>query len=121
MTVDKQNFQLSIRGEDPLRAEAPYYSNFVSVSRLGSDVQLEFIFVDLNQLALLTERMKKAGVNEPQELVGKTVAKVIMPGLNFVQIKDHLNVIFDAINADLKITEVTDEPATRPASNSSVR
>ena len=121
MALEKQQFLLNIRGQEPLQAAAPFYCNFVSVARIGSDVQLEFIFLDINQLALLTEQLKKSGSNETQELVGKTVAKIVMNGANFVQIRDHMNTIFDALAAQLQISEVNNEPDARQSSNSGVR
>lgn len=109
MAEEKKRFLLNIRGDDPLRAHSPLYSNFVSISRLGSDVQLEFIFVDLSQMALLVENVKRSAVSGPQEMVGKTVAKIIMPGVNFLQIKEHLNTIFQALGEELHLLEVGDE------------
>ena len=98
---------LNIRGEDPLRALSPYYSNFVSISRHGADIQLEFIFVDINQLAVLGEAVKKGSLTgQPHEVVGKTVAKIVMPGQNFLQIRDHLNAIFQALVAEMPTQEV---------------
>jgi hypothetical protein len=123
VTEEKKQFLLSIRGEDPLQAGPPFYSNFVSIARLGTDVQLEFIFVDINRLALMTEAAKKTGNYESQEITGKTVAKIVMPGLSFIQIKDHLNVLFKALEEALQAQEVNDELSTdaRPSSSSGVR
>jgi hypothetical protein len=112
VTGENKQFLLNIRGEDPLQATSPYYSNFVSISRLGTDVQLEFIFVDINRLALLTEEARKSGTREPQEITGKTVAKIVMPGLSFIQIRDHLNTIFNALNEAIQPQEVNDELRT---------
>ena len=120
MALEKQQFLLNIRGQEPLNAAAPLYSNFVSIARIGSDVQLEFIFLDINQLALLTNKMKNSPTDEPQEIVGKTIAKIVMNGANFVQIREHINTVFDALIAELQL-EVKNEPDARQSSNSSVR
>jgi hypothetical protein len=119
VTGDKKQFLLNIRGEDPLQAASPYFSNFVSISRLGTDVQLEFIFVDINRLALMTETAKKSEGSAQLEIAGKTVAKIVMPGLSFVQLKDHLDVIFEALKQELKAQEVNDELSTDARSNAS--
>lgn len=107
MAEDHKQFLLTVRGQDPLDAHAPLYSNFVAIARLGTDIQLEFIFVDINQLALLTEAAKKGSIgNEPQQVIGKTVSKVVMPGHNFLQLKDHLNTLFSALTEELHNQEV---------------
>lgn len=123
MAEEKKQFLLNIRGEDPLQAASPYFSNFASISRLGTDVQLEFIFVDINRLAQLTEAAKKSGNFEMQEITGKTVAKIVMPGLSFVQLKEHLDVIFKAIKDEIQAQEVNDElsSAARPDASPSIR
>jgi hypothetical protein len=123
VTDERKQLLLNIRGEDPLQAASPYFSNFVSISRLGTDVQLEFIFVDINRLALLTESAKKSENFGPQEITGKTVAKIVMPGLSFVQLKDHLDVVFKALKEALQTQEVNDELSTdaRPNASPSIR
>jgi hypothetical protein len=106
MAEPKKHFLLNIRGQDPLQSDTPVYSNFVSVSRLGTDVQLEFIFVDINQLAVLAETLK-SDPSTPREVVGKTIAKIVMPGENFLQIREHLNVLFNALSELLHPSEVS--------------
>ena len=100
---------LQVRGQDPLTADVPLFSNFVGISRVGTEVQLEFIFLDLNQLALLVDGAKKGEIVAPQELVGKTVTKIVMPGLSFYQLRDHLKVLFEALEGVLKPMEVAGE------------
>jgi len=110
VATEKQHFLLSIKGQDPLASALPLYSNFLSVSRIGTDVQLEFIFVDINQLALLQGKMKETSSSEMPEVVGKTIAKIIMPGANFLQIREHLNTIFEALKVELQLGESVNEP-----------
>jgi hypothetical protein len=117
---EKQQFLLNIRGGDPLLT-SPVYSNFLSVSRVGTDVQFEFVFVDLNQMAQLADKLKKSGSNEPQELAGRTVAKIVMPGLNFYQVKDHLKTVFDALAVELMIVETENEHDALASKSSGIR
>jgi len=99
---EKRITQFQISGEDPLHAIAPTYSNFVGISRVGADVQLEFIFLDLNQLAQILEQSKAAENPQRQALAGKTVAKIIMPGINFMQVKEQMEKIMKALDAELQ-------------------
>jgi hypothetical protein len=89
------NFQ--VKGQDPLDAGAAVFSNFVGISRVGGDVQFEFIFLDINQLAILVEAQKAAPSEVPPLLTGKTVAKVVMPAEAFLQLKEHINGLMSAI------------------------
>ena len=121
MTLEKQQILLNVRGQDPLVANPPLFSNFVQISRLGTDVQFEFIFLDLNQMAQLADKMKKEGVQGPQEVVGVTAAKVVVNGLAFIQVRDHLNTIFDALAKELNLPEVKNESDARQSSVTGVR
>lgn len=93
-----QTFQ--VQGQSPLDAAPALYSNFVAVSRLGTEVQFEFIFLDLNQLAKVLDELKTAPSETPT-VQGKTVAKVVMPAVSFVQLKEPLAKIFEALEATL--------------------
>ena len=91
-----------IRGQDPLQADPALYSNFVAISRVGTDVQFEFVFLDLNYVAHLIEsnkmKLKTSDPDPEQDLVmGKTVAKIVMPAASFIQIKEHVEKLFGAI------------------------
>ena len=102
MAEEKKITQWQISGEDPLDAIAPTYSNFVGISRVGTDVQFEFIFLDLNQLAQILEQSKTAESSQRQVLTGKTVAKIVMPGINFVQVKGQIEKIMKALDAEVQ-------------------
>jgi len=105
----QKTVQFSITGQDPLEASSALYSNFVGISRVGTDVQMEFIFLDLNQVAVVLEREKQEDKSgERVHMQGKTVAKVVMPGPCFLQLRNHVNMIFDAIEKAMKKEEVTD-------------
>jgi hypothetical protein len=92
---------LNVSRDDKSLRNYPAFSNFVQVSRVATEVQLEFLFVDISQLASVLIKAKEAPGGEPCQLSGLSVAKVVMPALNFVQIKDHMNEIFDAIEKEL--------------------
>jgi hypothetical protein len=86
-----------VKGEDPVQAVSALYSNFLAVSRVGTDVQFEFIFLDLNLVAGILEQLKKAGKPDVPELQGKTVAKVVMPAATLIQLRDHFENLFRAL------------------------
>jgi hypothetical protein len=103
-----QTFQ--VKGEPPVQAVPALYSNFVGVSRVGTDVQFEFVFLDLNYLAVMLEQLKASDVTVSPEIEGKTVAKVVMPAATFIQMQGQLEKIFAALKAELpKLQEVADE------------
>jgi hypothetical protein len=83
-----------VKGEAPLETGPALFSNFLAVSRVGTEVQFEFIFLDLNQVAAMLTNPGE--VNVPLTLVGKTVTKIVMPAAAFVQVKEQLDKIFEA-------------------------
>ena len=102
-----QTFQ--VQGQPPLDAAPALYSNFMAISRVGTEVQFEFIFLDLNQIAKMLSELKTTPSESPT-VQGKTVAKVVMPAASFVQIKEQLATIFEAIEAILpKVPETENE------------
>lgn len=106
-----QNFK--VRGEPPLQAVPALYSNFLAVSRVGTDVQFEFVFLDLNYLAQVIEQLKGSDVTVTPEIEGKTVAKVVMPAVTFVQFREQLEKVFAALKAELPaVPEVANEQRT---------
>jgi hypothetical protein len=96
--VDNVSATLTISGDDPRQAGSPLFANFLAVSHVGTDVQFEFIFLDFNQLALTIERFK-AGHATTEPLQGKTVGKMIIPVSTFLQVKDHLLLMFNKLEA----------------------
>jgi len=93
------------------------FSNFLAVSRVSTEVQFEFIFVDTNRLV--------AAVRDPDDkkkLEGTTVAKVILPALSFVQLRDHFQKLFtDIENEFAPIAKRLMEKKESEAENDSVR
>lgn len=90
---------LTVSGDDPRHAGSPLFANFVAVSHVGSDVQFEFIFLDLSQLALRIERVKAGTENADGPFQGKTVGKIVVPVSAFLQLKDHLLSMFNRLEA----------------------
>jgi len=109
---------VQIQGEGPAYDHPPLYSNFLALSRVGMDVQFEFIFLDFNLIAQLFLQQKEGGVST-STVEGKTVAKMILSGQSLIQIRDHLNHIMDEVDRAIKgmkpqnETEVQNEPGDR--------
>jgi hypothetical protein len=89
------NFQ--VKGEPQGGGIPALFSNFVAVSQVGTEVQFEFVFLDLNLLAGLIEQSKIGGLTTVPTLDGKTVARVVMPAAVFAQMKEHFDKIFSAL------------------------
>lgn len=106
-----QNFR--VKGEPPVQAVPALFSNFLAVSRVGTEVQFEFVFLDLNYMAVILEQLKAADVTVTPEVEGKTVAKVVMPAATFVQLYGQFEKIFAALKAELPVVpEVPNEQRT---------
>lgn len=99
---------LTIKGQEPLVAVPALFSNFVAISRVGTEVQFEFIFLDLNQIAGLLETARE-GKSQELTVMGKTVAKIIVPAAAFMQLKEHVAKLFADIEAQLKLTEAQND------------
>jgi hypothetical protein len=95
--VSDNVIRFSVQGQPPLEAAAALFSNFLAVSRLGTEIQFEFVFLDLNQMATTLEQFKAAGVVASPVVQGKTVAKVVMPAAAFAQLREQFEKIFEAI------------------------
>lgn len=89
-----------VLGEDPLDTAGPLFANFLAVSHVGGEVQFEFIYLDINQLALqfgqpgVDDRPEGEKPTGPVEMQGKTVAKVVVPVSSLVQLEKHLEGMF---------------------------
>jgi hypothetical protein len=99
--AEKRMMQFKVLGEDPQRAGAPLFSNFVAISHLGREVQLEFIFLDIAQVAQHFENSKEQDPQqEPPTFQGKTVAKLVVPSWAFLQLKQHMSGIFEKLEIE---------------------
>jgi len=101
---------INVKGQEPVDATAALFSNFLAISRVGTEIQFEFVFLDLNQIAVLVEKARELSPGAPPTVVGKTVAKIVMPGAAFVQLRGQIEKILEAIEQALKKpAEVLDE------------
>jgi hypothetical protein len=92
---------LSVKKSEDSQAMPAAFSNFLQVSRVATEVQFEFVFVDVSELAQTLQKAKDQTPERDVTVQGRTVAKVILPALNFMQVKDHINAIFAAIEKEL--------------------
>ena len=90
------------------------FSNFLGISRVAADVQLEFVFLDLNRMVEILNE----GQKDRDPIMGQTVAKIIMPAAAFVQLKDHLAKLMKDIEKEMTQAgggqNANDRQATRP-------
>jgi len=91
---EQKILNLKVKGEPPIQAAPPLYSNFLAVSQVGTDIQFEFIFLDLNQVAAMIAQFKSGEITIVPEVEGKTVVKVVMPAATFVQLHEPFEKIF---------------------------
>jgi hypothetical protein len=89
------NFQ--VKGEAQSGGTPALFSNFLAVSQVGTEVQFEFVFLDLNLLAGMIAQQKAAGGTGVPVIEGKTAARVVMPAAVFAQMKEHFDNIFNAL------------------------
>jgi len=98
--AEKKQLPLRVVGEDPRQAASPTFSNFVGVSHVGREVQFEFIFLDINQIAQHFLDAKPAQPSEAPVFEGKTVAKVVVPSWAFLQLKSHMLAVFEKVELE---------------------
>jgi hypothetical protein len=109
---------VQVTGQPPLESVPALYSNFVGISRVGSDVQFEFIYVDLNELGALIVQAEKAGSTSiPTPIKGKTVAKIILPAQSFVQLQPHVEKMFKDIQTDIEKQQLGAQSNERKRAN----
>lgn len=82
----KASVVIQVKGENPLGAPPALFSNFLAMSRVAADVQLEFVFLDFNQVVQIVQGGQ---ASPPMPVEGQTVAKIIMPAAAFAQLKEH--------------------------------
>jgi len=98
--AERKQLPLRVVGEDPRQAVSPTFSNFVGISHVGREVQMEFIFLDINQIAQQLEDAKPTQPTEAPIFEGKTVAKVVIPSWAFLQLKSHMLTIFEKVELE---------------------
>jgi hypothetical protein len=99
---------LKVMTEDPTKSSVPtLFSNHVAIARAGTEVQFEFVALDINALAIKMAAYESAEApKEPVEIAGKTMAKIVIPLYVFMQLEQHLKMIFSAIKQDYAFNEV---------------
>jgi len=113
------NFQ--VKGEAQGGGLPALFSNFLAVSQVGTEVQFEFIFLDLNLLASMIEQLKTAGATTTAPAIeGKTVARVVMPAAVFAQMKEHFEKIFSALAQEGIVSNVSEGKKDERHSTSNV-
>lgn len=98
---DPRKITLEVNSDERLAPLRPSFSNFVQISRVATEVQFEFLFVDINHVALSIEKARSSSEKEPVRLSGVPIAKVVVPALNLIQLREHINQMFDAIEREL--------------------
>jgi len=116
MSDTQQQVMLKVNFEDPKIGPSALFANHVGISRAGTEVQFEFVFLDINLVAntLQTYKGDPAVAALPVEISGKTVAKVVMPLHVFIQLRGHLEMLFGQIARDLQIVQEED-PRNEPS------
>ncbi|MGB6876095.1 MAG: hypothetical protein WBD87_08670 [Candidatus Acidiferrales bacterium] len=109
MSIENNLMLFQVRGDAPNEACPALFCNFLAVSRVATEVQLEFIFLDLNQIATTLNQLKGAEVASNPVIQGKTVAKVVMPAASFIQLEDQFTTIFKALKEMLEKKEAENE------------
>src|SRR5260370_32948750 len=92
---------IQVKGEDPISAPPALFSNFLAISRVANDVQFEFVFLDINQVAQIINAGQGKASTTASPVTGQTVAKIIMPATAVVQLKDHVAKLMAGIERDL--------------------
>jgi hypothetical protein len=92
---------LEVRTDDRLPSLPAAFGNFLQISRLATEVQFEFLFVDINTIAVAIEKAKKSPEEESVKVLGTPVAKVVVPALSLMQVKEHIVQMFDVIEKEI--------------------
>jgi hypothetical protein len=97
--------EFKVSAEDP-QSVVPLFSNFVAISRAGTEVQFDFIALDINELALKIAA-QGAGQQELPEIKGKMVSRVVVPLHVFMQLEQHIQSMFSTVKQELAFREVS--------------
>jgi len=108
---------VTVTADENRLSVVPAFANFLQVSSVGNDVQLEFMFVDLSDLAGQIDKAKKEEGSKDFSCSARTVSKMIMPAASFVQLKDHLAHMFENLEAQFNEQQLTKKPPKRVGNN----
>lgn len=93
--------ELKVNLEDPVKLSVPtLFANHLAISRAGTEVQFEFVALDINVLATKLAALQSGEAKGPLELSGKTVAKVVVPLHLFMQLEKHLEQLFSSVKQE---------------------
>jgi hypothetical protein len=111
MPENRQQVTFKVMFDDPRESAVPLFSNHVGISRAGTEVQFEFVFLDINAVASFLQTMKQesdsgqSSTTSPVEITGRSVAKIVMPLHVFWQLREHLQGMFAKIEQDLQTAQ----------------
>ncbi len=115
---DDRHVTFKVLLEEPRQGATPLFSNHVGIARAGTEVQFEFGFLDINAVATILRDYKEHGGTSPVEINGKSIAKIVMPLHVFLQLKEHLQGMFNSIEHELQLAE---KEEGNESSSSSIR
>ncbi len=102
---------VTVTADDNRLSVVPTFANFLQISSVGNDVQFEFMFVDLSDLAAKIDRAKKEQGSKDFNCNARTVSKMVMPAASFVQLKDHLAQMFENLEAQFNEQQLAKKTA----------
>jgi hypothetical protein len=108
--------KLQVKAKETQAPSPTLFSNFLGVARVAGEVQFEFLFLDLNQMAQLLNAGKMAKNPEMIEVSAQTVVKIVMPAGNVIQIKDHLLAMFADIEKEMAVAAEVQNVRNRASS-----
>jgi hypothetical protein len=104
---------IGVTGDNNLEAPAALFSNLLGLARVGTEIQFEFIFLDLNQMANIIQTHQGTGQESANPVQGQTVAKIVMPAAAFVQLKERMNQMFADVESNTALPEELKNVAER--------
>jgi len=104
-----ERLEMKVVLEDPARVSVPtLFGNHLAVSRAGTEVQFEFVAVDINAIATMLSKVSSS-TEMPVEVAGKTVAKIVIPLHVFLQLETHLKVLFAQVRNEFPLDDSESE------------
>lgn len=109
MSNDTNVTLFQVRGDAPSEAAPALFCNFLAISRVATEVQFEFIFLDLNQVATTLNQLKGVEATSAPVIQGRTVVKVVMPAVSFMQLEEQFATILNALKEMMEKKEADNE------------
>lgn len=108
---------VQVSGTPPDQTAPALFGNFLAVARVGNQVQLEFIYLDVNVLAQMVQKTQELAASEPPQVSGQTVVKVVMPAEAFLAVRNHMEKVFSDITRELTKNELGEHDARKRATH----